>query len=68
MGNKAAQTVEEQARERVANNRELKDYAEIILDPTWPNWTEHMQWVATAPISEIVDWAEMVEADIAEAE
>lgn len=29
----------------------------------WPNAEEHYEWVATAPIAEIVDWAETVEAE-----
>ena len=50
----------EQARERVDGTPDLKTHeATIFYD--WPNWEEHMEWVATAPVEEIVDWAEQIE-------
>ena len=48
---------EAKARQRVAQSPRLQKYeATIFYD--WPNWDEHMQWIATAPVKEIVDWAE----------
>ena len=52
---------EEQARQRVSSTPELDDYNDVIFYD-WPNWREHMQWIATAPVAEIVDWAETVDA------
>lgn len=48
------------ARTRIDNTPELAAHADTILTD-WPNWTEHMAWIATAPVSEIVDWAESIE-------
>lgn len=53
---------EEIARERVENSEALAIHqATIFYD--WPNWVEHMEWVATATESEIIEWATSVEAD-----
>lgn len=50
---------EQKARDRVAKSPKLQQYeATIFYD--WPNWDEHMTWIATAPIAGIVDWAEAV--------
>ena len=38
------------------------DAHRVTLTYDWPNTEEHYEWVATAPIAEIVDWAETVEA------
>lgn len=55
-----AQTyIEQQARQRVETT-ELDSWSDIIFYD-WPNWTEHMQWIATAPIVDIVDWAATVD-------
>ena len=48
------------ARQRVANNPKLSQHGEIIFYD-WSNWDEHMEWIATAPISEIISWAVDVE-------
>jgi hypothetical protein len=45
-----------EAHERVNNIPELQKYEDIIFYD-WSNWDEHIEWVATAPIDEIVDWA-----------
>lgn len=55
-------TIEQQARQRVRETPEL-DAIEDTIFYDWPNWTEHMQWIATAPVAEIVDWAETVEQE-----
>jgi hypothetical protein len=48
-------TIEEHACQRVANSDELRPYTNHIFYD-WPNWDEHMAWVANAPIAEILDW------------
>jgi len=48
------------ASSRVENTPELVAHAETIL-ADWPEGDEHWQWVITAPVAEIVDWAETVE-------
>jgi len=50
------------ARHRVEHNEALDEYAdEIWYD--WPNWGEHVDWIATAPVSEIVAWAKSIRDD-----
>lgn len=49
--------MEQQARERVRDSEELTVYEEVIFYD-WPNWDEHMEWIATAPEAEIIDWVE----------
>lgn len=62
-GGRPTMTPEQKARERVARSPKLQQYeATIFYD--WPNWDEHMQWIATAPVKEIVDWAEQVSAPL----
>jgi len=45
--------------ERIAETPELEEYREE-LEYDWPESQEHADWVATAPVKEIVDWAETV--------
>ena len=49
------------ARNRINSTPELSQHSETILYD-WPNAEEHAEWVATAPVEEIVDWAETIEA------
>lgn len=53
---------EEIARKRVSKSEELAQYSDVIFYD-WPNWTEHMRWVASAKTytADIVDWAEAAE-------
>lgn len=44
--------------ERIENTPELEQYREE-LEYDWPE-DGHADWVATAPVDEIVDWAETV--------
>lgn len=53
---------EQQARQRVSETPGLDAWSEIIFYD-WPNWNEHMQWIATAPIAEIIDWAATVQEE-----
>lgn len=45
----------EAARSRVANDEQLAPFAEFIL-ADWPEGEDHWEWVATAPIAEIIEW------------
>lgn len=44
---------------RINNNPELEPYADL-LQYDWQDEDEHAEWVATAPVSEIVDWAKSI--------
>lgn len=44
---------------RINKNAELEQYADL-LQYEWEDEDEHADWVATAPISEIVDWCEQI--------
>lgn len=45
--------------ERIESAPELEEFrAELEYD--WPNRHEHANWVANAPVEEIVDWAETI--------
>jgi hypothetical protein len=50
------------AKTRVDSSPRLRRYANIIFDD-WPEGDEHFQWVATARVSEIVEWAKQIEED-----
>jgi len=52
---------ETSARNRVENTPEFKKIADVIFCD-WDNWDEHMEWIATAQVNEIIDWAETVES------
>lgn len=53
--------IEYQAYARVAADSQLEYHREKIFYD-WPNWDDHMRWVATAPVAEIVEWAVGIEA------
>lgn len=61
------QTDYQKARARVQNTPELRPYIDIIIEYDW-NDSGHYAWVATAPVSEILAWAEGIRADEQEAE
>ena len=46
----------EQAGRRVQDTPELAAHADFIM-ADWPEGDAHWQWVATAPVAEIVEWA-----------
>lgn len=50
------------AEARVNATPELDAYRDIILDTDWIE-PDHLTWVATAPVAEIVRWAESIAAD-----
>lgn len=47
---------------RINKNPVLADYADL-LHYDWQEEDEHAEWVATAPISEIVEWAQGIRDD-----
>ena len=47
------------ARNRVGSTPILQAHYDTIFYD-WPNWAEHMEWIAMAPVEEIIDWAESV--------
>jgi hypothetical protein len=51
------------ARERVANDPRLAPHARLLVDYDWDNEDEHLAWVRTAPVDELVAWAEGIEQD-----
>lgn len=50
-----------EAERRVWVTPELKAH-ETTIFYDWPEGDEHWKWIATAPVKEIVNWAETVEA------
>lgn len=54
------------ARYRVEHTPALAPYTDVLLYD-WTEGDEHWEWVRTAPIAEIVDWAETVEANVRQA-
>lgn len=53
-------STEQQARQRVEASEALKAHKESIFYD-WPNWDEHLEWIVSAPESEIIDWAKSIE-------
>ena len=54
---------QQNARNRVNQTTDLQPYASIIIDYDWHEEEEHYEWVATAPVGEIVAWAEGIRQD-----
>lgn len=48
------------ANRRVQASSELRKYARIIMSDDWREGADHWNWVATAPVSEIVGWAKEI--------
>ncbi len=46
----------EQAKQRIVDNPELQPFEKVLLYD-WDGSGAHWRWVATAPISEILEWA-----------
>ena len=55
------QYTRQDAESRIDQTPELEPYRDTILYD-WPEGDEHWQWACTAPVAEIVNWAETVEA------
>lgn len=56
--NKAVNTTTA-AEVRVSRNENLKPFTDLLLRYDWSNMDEHLEWVATAPEADIVDWCQM---------
>ena len=50
----------EMAADRVDGEKRLQQYRDILIEYDWPEQEEHWEWVATAKIDDIVDWAETI--------
>ena len=46
--------------QRFAGHPELEQFRAVIF-ADWPEGEDHLEWVATAPVAEIVDWAQGIE-------
>ncbi len=55
--------VGEAAEQRVNDSVTLSEFEDVLLSTDWPNLNDHRLWVATAPESEIVDWAVSIEKE-----
>jgi len=61
-GGRPRLTPYERAERRVNRSPQLSQHAETCLYD-WPEGDEHYNWIATAKVSEIVDWAKAVEKE-----
>lgn len=52
------------AEQRIKNTPKLQPFETTLLYE-WPEGNEHYEWVATAPLAEIIDWAKTIEGDSA---
>lgn len=50
-------TLRARAERRVIDTPELSAHKEFIMTD-WPEGREHWMWVMSAPVAEIVEWAE----------
>ena len=50
------------AEKRIDETPELQPYRDTCLYD-WPEGDGHFNWIASAPVAEIVDWAQAVEID-----
>jgi hypothetical protein len=48
------------AEQRVHDSADLLEYHRIIFYD-WPNWSEHVAWLATAAEAAIVEWAQGIQ-------
>lgn len=62
-----SESLYERASNRVRNTPELEPHRALLLDYNWPNTDEHLVWVASAPVVEILDWLASLEDDEGEA-
>ena len=47
---------------RINQTPELEPYRDTLLYD-WNDGDEHLDWVASAPVDELVSWAKLVEKD-----
>lgn len=51
----------EAAKTRVNNNPELEEYRDLLINYDWGMAeSEHENWIATAPLAEILNWAKAI--------
>jgi hypothetical protein len=62
-GAKMKKYTPQQAQQRVMNSEVLRPHYSIICEYDWNEGQSHIDWVCTAPESEIVSWAEGIAAD-----
>ena len=48
---------------RVDSTPELSNFSNVIFCE-WENEDDHLRWVATADVNEIVHWAETIQRDV----
>lgn len=48
------------AEHRVRTDPELLEHYDGLIAYDWPNYAEHMEWVATAPKAALLEWAEEI--------
>lgn len=53
----------QQAAERIDADSDLLPFRNSFIKYDWSEGDEHYRWVATAPKTELLDWAETVAAD-----
>jgi hypothetical protein len=56
------------AQQRVNQSIELRPFYDIIVEYDWPNIQDHIDWVCTAPIADILEWAQDIRKDEQEAD
>ena len=50
----------QQAQQRVVNTPELYPYYDILCEYDWPNAQDHIDWICTATVKEILDWCKTI--------
>ena len=48
------------AHRRVRRSQRLREHFDVIF-ADWSEGDEHLEWIATAPFREILDWAQGIE-------
>ena len=59
-GGRPRLTLRERAERRVSRSPKLSQYNDVIFYD-WPNMKEHLEWVVSAPVDEIISWAKSFE-------
>ena len=59
-GGRPRLTLRERAERRVSRSPKLSQYNDVIFYD-WPNRKEHLEWVVSAPVDEIISWAKSFE-------
>ena len=51
-----------EAEQRINDTPELEPYRELLLTD-WPEGDEHLEWVVSAPVEELLSWARATQTD-----